>query len=153
MFFVTNKGSTFTQMFYFSATGERHAKPELVPLGNYNGKEGTHYFYFLPKQAVDPLRKEVLRALRYTGKAAEFITFKLPRKEEDFSSDLFPPHRAQKSAMSFDEWSKGADKDPILEEFDPEQLRAGIQAKMAESIAFAKKPGAGAPDVKPKASK
>jgi hypothetical protein len=48
----------------------------------------------LPKQAVDPFRKEILRALRFTGKEAEFITFKVPRKEEQFSTDLYPKHRA-----------------------------------------------------------
>ena len=38
LFFVTNKGSTFTQMMYFSEKGERGTKPELIPLSNYNGK-------------------------------------------------------------------------------------------------------------------
>lgn len=122
LFFVTNKGSTFTQMLYFSEMGERGKNPELVPLSTYNGKQGTHYFYFLPKQAVDPFRKEVLRALRFTGKDAEFITFKVPRKEEQFSTDLFPPHRAMKSAHTFEDWSKGADKAPVMEAFDPEEL-------------------------------
>lgn len=122
LFFVTNKGSTFTQMFYFSETGEKSQKPELIPLGTYNDKVGTHYFYFMPKHAVDPLRKEVLRGLRFTGKTAEFISFRLPRKEEEFSADLFPPHRAQKAAMTYEEWSKGENKDPVLESFDPDQL-------------------------------
>lgn len=144
LFFVTNKGSTFTQVFYFSAEGERQAKPEMVPLTSYNGKEGTHYFFFLPKHAVDPLRKEVVRGLRFTGKAAEFVTFKLPRKEADFSHDLFPPHRAQKPAMTFDEWAKGKDEEPILEEFDPVKLQEGIKDKISNFV-FEKKEGAGAP--------
>ena len=33
LFFVTNKGSTFMQMFYFSETGEKKSNPEMVPLG------------------------------------------------------------------------------------------------------------------------
>ena len=85
MFFVTNKGSTFTQMMYFSDKGERGSLPELIPFGNYDGKDGTHYFAFLPKQAVDPFRKELVRGLRFTGKNAQFITFRVPRKGEDFS--------------------------------------------------------------------
>lgn len=91
---MTNKGSTFTQFFYFSETGEKRSKPELVPLGQYNGKDGTHYFYFLPKHCVDPLNKEVVRGLRFTGKNAEFITFRVPRKESTFSEDLYPAYRA-----------------------------------------------------------
>jgi hypothetical protein len=107
---------------------------------------------------VDPFRKEVLRGLRFTGKEAEFITFKVPRKEEQFSHDLFPKHRAQTSAQSFDEWSKGTDKDPNLEAFDPEALQAKLQANVGQSVskafAFAKKPGAGAdePQIKAKPS-
>lgn len=144
LFFVTNKGSTFTQMLYFSAQGERGPKPELIPLSNYNGKEGTHYFYFMPKQAVDPMKKELVRGLRYTGKTAEFITFKVPRKEEQFSSDLFPKHRATTAAMKFEEWAKGTDNDPVLEEFDPTKLE--VAQPSPSSFVFNKKPGAGAPE-------
>lgn len=60
--------------------------------------------------------------MRLTKSACEFITFKLPRKEEEFSKDIFPPHRAMKAALTYDEWSKGTNKDPILEEFDPAEL-------------------------------
>lgn len=144
LFFVTNKGSTFTQFFYFSESGEKTSKPELVPLGQYNAKDGTQYFYFLPKHCVDPLNKEILRGLRYTGKAAEFITFRVPRKEAHFSEDLFPPYRSQTAAMTFDEWSKGDTKGPILEPWDTEKLQAGIMERMAKAITFNKKPGAGA---------
>lgn len=117
----------------------------MVPLTSYSGKEGTHYFYMLPKHAVDPLRKEVVRGLRFTGKAAEFITFKLPRKEAEFSQDLYPPHRATTPALSFDEWAKGTSREPVLEEFDPAKLAEQIQDKMAQAFVFQKKEGAGAP--------
>ena len=121
----------------------------MVPLTSYSGKEGTHYFYMMPKHAVDPLRKELVRGLRFTGKTAEFITFKLPRKEAEFSSDLYPPHRAMTAAHSFESWAKGDDQDPILEEFDPSKLAERIQEKMAQAqaVVFNKKPGAGAPKV------
>lgn len=60
--------------------------------------------------------------MRLTKSSCEFITYKLPRKEEEFSKDLFPPHRAMKPALTYEEWSKGTNKDPILEEFDPDTL-------------------------------
>ena len=109
-------------MLYFSPTGERGTTPELIPLSNYNGKDGTHYFYFLPKQAIDPMKKELLRGLRFTGKAAEFITFKVPRKTDNFDTDLYPKHRAMTAALKYDEWANGTDKDPVLEAFDPATL-------------------------------
>lgn len=119
---VTNKGSNFTQMFYFSELGERGKSPELVPLSAYNGKEGTLFNFIMSKQSVDPTRKEIARCMRLTKSSCEFITYKLPRKEEEFSKDLFPPHRAMKPALTYEEWSKGTNKDPILEEFDPDTL-------------------------------
>lgn len=147
LFFVTNKGSTFTQCFYFSAEGERQGKPELIPLSQYNGKEGTAYFYFMHKNCVDPLRKEIVRGVRFTGRTAEFITFKLPRKEADFSADLYPPHRAQTSALTFEDWAKGTNADPVFESFDPAKLQERIDARMAESYVFSKKEGAGSDPV------
>ena len=55
----------------------------------------------MPKQSVDPMKKEVARGLKLTGKTAEWVSFKIPRKNEpDFSADLFPYHRAQKAAQS-----------------------------------------------------
>lgn len=129
LFWVVNKGSNFTQMFYFSENGERGPNPELVPLGTYNGKEGTIYFYMQSKQSVDPIRKEVTRGMRLTKNACELITFKLPRKEEEFSKDLFPPHRAHSAALTYEEWSKGTNKDPILEEFDPADLEKLLEAR------------------------
>lgn len=88
----------------------------------------------MPKHAVDPLRKEVLRGVRFTGKAAEFISFRLPRKAEEFSEDLYPPYRALKPALTFDEWSKGENKDPVMESFDPKELEVRISMKIANAI-------------------
>ena len=41
LFFVTNKGSTRTQIFYYSEVGETaqsQGLPELIPLAHYDGK-------------------------------------------------------------------------------------------------------------------
>ena len=51
-------------------------------------------------------------------------------------------------AMKFEEWTKGTDKDPILEEFDPAKLEAAKPSP--SSFVFNKKPGAGAPEVQSK---
>ena len=83
----------------------------------------------MPKNVVDPFRKEIARGMRLTKNACEFITFKLPRKEEEFSKDLYPPHRAMKPALTYDEWSKGENKEPILEEFDPAELEKKIDLR------------------------
>jgi hypothetical protein len=117
LFYVVNKGSPYMQMFYFSERGESKANlPELVPLNRFDGQKiSTQYMYFMPKQSVDPLKKEVQRAIRFTGKNADFISFKMPKKGEEYRSDVYPPHRARNSAMTFDEWSQGINKEPLKE--------------------------------------
>ena len=75
----------------------------------------------MPKQMVDPMKKEVARGLKLTGKTAEYVSFKVPRKNEpDFSPDLFPYHRSQKAGMTSEQWTSGANYDPQLELFFPE---------------------------------
>jgi hypothetical protein len=40
--------------------------------------------YFLPKRCMNINKKEIARAIRFTGKKAQYITFRLPRKAESF---------------------------------------------------------------------
>lgn len=55
-----------------------------------------------------------------------------------------------KPALTYDEWSKGTNKDPILEEFDQDALQNKLQGAVSQGVgqafAFQKKPGAGAPE-------
>ena len=46
-------------------------------------------------------------------------------------------------ALTFDEWSKGGNKTPLLEGFDPEKLQSQIKEKIQTAFTFTKKPGAG----------
>lgn len=122
LFYVVNKGHGVLQQYFFSETGERTGKPELIQcLNDYVSKEMINYFYFLPKQAVDPMKKEINRGIKLTGKTAEFVSFKVQKKlEPGFSADLFPKHRAAKAAQTYQEWASGANKDPLFEEFQPD---------------------------------
>jgi hypothetical protein len=40
--------------------------------------------YFLPRRDVDFMANELERAIRFDGKMAEYITFKVPRKTGQF---------------------------------------------------------------------
>lgn len=46
-------------------------------------------------------------------------------------------------ALTFEEWSKGTNKNPLLEGFDPAKLQENIKQKIQSSFTFNKKPGAG----------
>lgn len=57
---------------------------------------------------------EVMRGIRMTIKTAQWISFKVPRRETKFADDLFPPYPNTESVMTYEEWASGTDKDPIL---------------------------------------
>jgi hypothetical protein len=47
--------------------------------------------FFLPRRDVNFSEFELNRAIRYNGKMAEYISYKLPRKGGNFESSLYPP--------------------------------------------------------------
>lgn len=119
LFFVTNKGSTRLQILYYSQDGETtNGLPELIPLGHHDCKSAAQSIYFMSKRVLDSNKNELQRALRFTGKAAEFISFKLPRKKEGSDADLYPPIRGTNPSMNFSQWSSGQNSAPVMVEFD-----------------------------------
>jgi coronin-1B/1C/6 len=76
----------------------------------------------MPKKYINFMECEVQRGLRITGKSAEWITFKLPRKSGDFQEDLYPPCEAGKEALTYEEWAAGQNVDPIMQNFDPSSV-------------------------------
>jgi coronin-2 len=93
---------------------ESSGTPELIPIDKYTGKDNHRDMFFLPKSSVDFMGNEVMRGIRMTNKTAQWISFKVPRRENKFAEDLFPPHPKTESVMTYDEWASGTDKDPIL---------------------------------------
>lgn len=138
LFYITNKGSNFTSIFYFSDTGESaDQKPQLVPLQPYNAKDGTTYMYFLPKHHINPNNKELQRAIRTTGKRCEYISFRLPRKEASFSLDLYPYFKSKTAALTWDEWASGKNENPIFDNWNPKDLDSQMAGR--KTVAFNKK--------------
>lgn len=138
LLYITNKGSNFISIFYFSESGETaDGLPQLVPLLPYKTSDLTTYTYFLPKHHINPVAKEIQRAIRTTKNTAEFISFKLPRKEAGFSLDLYPGFRSRTAAQSFEEWSQGGNKNPIVEMWNPKELDS--QQAGRKTVVFNKK--------------
>ena len=104
LFFVMNKGSTRTQIFYYSQDGEiSKGTPELIPLSQYDAKVASQSIYFMQKRLIDSGKNELQRALRFTGKTAEFVSFRLPRKKDGSATnaDLYPPVRGTNPSLSY----------------------------------------------------
>lgn len=78
--YVVNKGHTMTHMFYVSEGGE----PSLQALDTYKGNDNQQGMYFMPKNIVNFMDNELLRSIRFNGKVAEYITWKVPRKSGSF---------------------------------------------------------------------
>ena len=77
----------------------------------------------MPKRLIDSQTCELQRALRFTGKSAEFISFRLPRKKDTTSGLelLYPQIKASVSShIDFDQWAGGKDAAPIFSEFNHE---------------------------------
>jgi hypothetical protein len=79
LFFV-NKGHTQVNLFYLSMGGDYH----LQPLDSFKGNDNQQGMYFMPKRHVDFMENELLRSIRFNGKMAEYITWKVPRKSGSF---------------------------------------------------------------------
>ena len=115
--YIINKGQSFVQFFYLHDVDG--GEPHLQLIDQFKGDGIQQTVYFMPKRNVDFMNNELNRALRFNGKVAEYVTFKVPRKSGAFQTDLFPPCPSGNFSMSFDEWAGGENKPPILKEFDP----------------------------------
>jgi hypothetical protein len=56
---------------------------------------------------VDVSINEIQRAVKLTATTVEYITFKVPRKEAGFQSDLYPPVRSGEASMTFEDYLSG----------------------------------------------
>ena len=95
--------------------------------------------YFLPRRDLNFMDCELNRAIRYNGKEAEYVSFKLPRKGGSWNPELYPPAPAQEFSMTFEEWSAGQNKPPVLAEFDPESVNKKSDSASKRASVFRKK--------------
>ncbi|CAG2164697.1 unnamed protein product [Oppiella nova] len=70
----------------------------------------------MPKRGLDVYRCEVFRfyKLHATRPVCEPISMIVPRKSQQFQSDIFPDTPAPTPALSADEWLSGKNRNPIL---------------------------------------
>lgn len=132
--YVVNKGNSTTQFFYLHETGPE-GTPWMQPIDQYKGNENTTGMYFLPKRCVDFMDNELNRAIRNTGKMAEYVSFKVPRKTGAFAEDLFPPAPSGESALTHEEWLAGENRPPVLAAFDPSEINQG-ESTLKRQVTF-----------------
>ena len=96
--FVVNKGSSYTSMFHLDEHSSN--EPVLAACDRHNDGKSALYTYFMPKRFVDSAKNELVRGLKFTGKTAQFVSFKIPRRDNNFAEELFPPYPAGSPSMN-----------------------------------------------------
>jgi len=86
---------------------------------------------FLPKRCLNVNECEIARALKLHTNKVEPISFRVPRKSDDFASDLFPDAFAGEAALTSEQWLAGETAEPILRSLAP-----GFVPKTQTTAAF-----------------
>jgi len=74
---------------------------------------------FLPKRGLNVNECEIARALKLHTNKVEPISFRVPRKSDDFASDLYPDTFAGEAALSPSSWLSGEDAEPVVRSLAP----------------------------------
>ena len=128
--YIAGKGETAISLYQYSVES-----PNLIDfLGAYKGKEPQRGFSFMPKRVVDLMSCEMMRGVRLTGSAVEYVSFKVPRKSGLFQADLFPPCRGPEPSMKFEDYFAGTDKEPVRIELKPEMSHDVVSTKKKQTF-------------------
>ena len=102
MLYLAGKGDTNIR--YFEIDDE---PPYQYFVNQFIGKEPQRGCAFVPKKGLDTGNCEIMRFLRLTQNAVEPVTFSVPRKGEQFRSDLYPDTCAGRASLKSAEWFEG----------------------------------------------
>ncbi|ORX77678.1 DUF1900-domain-containing protein, partial [Anaeromyces robustus] len=111
-----------TRMIYLAGKGDGNIRyyefvddnQQLYFLSEYKSSEPQRGMGFLPKRAVDTAEVEVARLYKLHSTAVEPISFRVPRKSDNFASDIYTDTCDGKPALTCEEFFSGKDANPIL---------------------------------------
>lgn len=93
--------------------------PYIHFLDAYRSTEPQKGLCFLNKRACDTSKTEIERCLRLCRGWVEPVSFQVPRKSDNFQSDLYPDTYAGVPSLTADEWMNGTDKEPVVSSMKP----------------------------------
>jgi hypothetical protein len=76
-------------------------------LNKYVGAQACQGMSFVPRRHLNIADNEVARALRHTGRTAEYVSFSLPRR----FGNLSQPPVAEAPQISHDDWAAAEPRD------------------------------------------
>jgi len=121
-------------------------EPYLHFLSEFRESESTKGCCFLPKVCCDTKITEVAVALRILRDGVFPVSFTVPRKSDQFQSDIFPDTYAGRPVMTAAEWASGTNRAPAKR-----SMRPGTAVEKSGSAApvFEKSSGSPAPSPTP----
>ncbi|CAE6449595.1 unnamed protein product [Rhizoctonia solani] len=90
----------------------------LYELSEYKSTDPQRGMCFLPRRALSVSDCEIMRAYKVYGSTIEPIGFVVPRKSDQFQSDIFPPAPSSEAALTAGEWFSGKTAPPNLVDLD-----------------------------------
>ncbi|SMN21960.1 similar to Saccharomyces cerevisiae YLR429W CRN1 Coronin, cortical actin cytoskeletal component that associates with the Arp2p/Arp3p complex to regulate its activity [Maudiozyma saulgeensis] len=89
---------------------------ELFELSEFQSTEPQRGFAMIPKRLVNVKENEVFGCFKtVVDQRIEYVSFRVPRRAEEFQDDIYPDAPSDKPALSAEEWLSGKEVDgPIL---------------------------------------
>lgn len=111
-----------TKMLYLAGKGDGNIRyfevvddtPFLYYLTEYKSADPQRGIAFLPKRACNIQECEIARAFKVHPDRVEPISFRVPRKSDQFQADIYPDTLGDKPALTAEQWLKGKTSNPIL---------------------------------------
>jgi hypothetical protein len=113
------------------------AAPHLHFLTQFSGSQSQKGFCFLPKTACDVMKCEIAKCLRITRDAVTPISFQVPRKADQYQSDLFPDTVAGISDVEAKAYFAGENSEPQLTSMRPGERRGQVAKQMEVKRSYA----------------
>lgn len=109
-----------TQMLYVAGKGDANVRyfewdresKQCYFISQFGSTAPQKGFDFLPKRCCDVSKHEIMRGMKVSSTAMELISFKVPRKSDQFQDDLFPDAVSGEPSMTPDEWIGKAEARP-----------------------------------------
>jgi len=111
-----------TKILYIAGKGDGNIRyfeivdnaPFMHSVSEYKSSDPQRGLAFMPKRGVNVNEVEISRGYKLTTSSVEPISFKVPRKADNFQADIFPDTVSGEAALSAADWIGGATAKPKL---------------------------------------
>jgi len=114
--YLVGKGDTSIR--YYEVVND---EPYLFHLQNFSDNEAIKGAAFLPKTMCDTKTCEVAVCLRVMKEWIAPVSLQVPRKSEQFQTDIYPDTYAGTAALSASDWAGGQNKAAPTRSMDPKK--------------------------------